>query len=150
MKKIQTTTLTLGFLAAIFCLVALGLPPGKAVEADAPEDVVISFDTSQVTERVWYGTASGGVTGDVTVETSTGAAQLFRGTWTGRTRWQIGAGSSSFVAEMGGKINSYNGVLIMRGRVIDGADPGARVFAQGQVTSINPHHLAGTIRVIQP
>ena len=116
-------------------------------ESRAPFDTVITFDTSQVTERVWYGSASGDVTGNVTLEALNDPPQLFHGTWAGTTRWQITAGSNSFTADMRGKINTYNGTMTMMGKVLEGANPGARVVAQGQVTSINPHHFVGTIRV---
>jgi len=149
MKKIKIifTTFAAALLITVVCLVRSGSTQEKS---NAPSDVVINFDSRQVTERVWYGTASGGVTGNVTIEALNNPPQVFRGTWAGATRWQIVAGSDSFIAEMDGKINTYNGVLMMRGRVINGANIAAEVWAQGQVVSINPHRFVGTIRVIQP
>jgi hypothetical protein len=58
----------------------------KTVDTNAPSDVVVNFDTSLVTERVWYGTASGGVSGNVTIETLNNPPQVLRGTWAGATR----------------------------------------------------------------
>jgi hypothetical protein len=151
MKRVKVLMLVfIALSVAAFCLVRVGLMQKKTIESNAPTDVVINFDTSLITESVWYGTASGGVTGNVTIEALNNPPQVLRGTWVGTTRWQVVAGNNSFVAEMQGKINSYNGVLIMRGKVIDGTNAGAQISAQGQVIAINPHRFAGTIRVVQP
>lgn len=133
-----------------FCLARSGLMQRKTIESNAPADVIVNFDASLITERVWYGTTSGGASGNVTIEALNNPPQILRGTWVGVTRWQIVAGAGSFVAEMSGKINTFNGVLAMRGKVINGTNTGADVFAQGQVIALNPQHFTGTIRVIQP
>ena len=85
--------------------------PNAGHDVNTGSEIVITLDTSQVSERVWYGTASGDVTGNLTLQTLDVPPQLFRGTWSGTTRWQVGAGTSSFTAEMRGKINTYNGAL---------------------------------------
>ena len=151
MKRRKFLTIVfIALLVAAFGLAQAGLMQKKAIEQNAPTDVVVNFDARQVTERVWYGAASGGASGNVTLEALNNPPQVFRGTWAGKTRWQIVAGNDSFIAEMEGKINTYNGVLIMRGRVINGANTAAEVVAQGQVVAINPHRFVGTIRVIRP
>lgn len=152
MKKVKFLMLPFIALSVLsFGLVRSGwMRPRSSPDPNAGSDLIIAFDTRQVSERVWYGTTSGGINGDVTLEALNNPPQVFRGTWTGKTRWQIVAGSDSLVAEMDGKINTYNGVLLMRGKVIEGVNPGASVSAQGQVTSLNPHHFVGTIRVSQP
>jgi hypothetical protein len=151
MKRIKILTLVLIALSlSAYGLVRSGWMQSRSDGAKAGADVIINFDAQQLTERVWSGPATGGVTGNVTIEALNNAPPIFRGTWSGVTRWQVVAGGNSFVAEMEGKINTFNGVMVMRGKVLDGANPGASVWAQGQVTSINPHHFVGTIRVIQP
>jgi hypothetical protein len=151
MKRLKIAILIfIALSVSTFCMVRSGLMRMKTTEPNAPTDIVINFDTSQVTERVWYGTAAGGASGNVTIQALGDPPQVFRGTWAGATRWQIVAGNDSFVAEMEGKINTYNGVLVMRGRVINGANTVADVWAQGQVIAINPHRFVGTIRVIRP
>ena len=117
---------------------------------NAGSDLVINFNSSQVTENVWFGNTTGDVSGEVTLEALNNSPQIFRGTWAGGTRWQINAGSDSFIAQMNGKINTYNGVLLMRGIVLNGTNAGNSVTARGQVVAINPHQFAGTIRVAQP
>ena len=151
MKKVKILSIVLIALPVLtFGLARSGWMQGRSNPANSGSDVIIAFDARQLTGRVWEGTTSGDIAGNVTIEALTGEPQIFRGTWAGKTRWQIVAGGNSFVAELDGKINTYNGVMMMRGKVTGGVKPGAAVLAQGQVTSLNPHHFVGTIRVLQP
>jgi hypothetical protein len=151
MKRLKILTIVLvGLAVSVICLSGTGRMQTRNDSANAGSFAVIGFETAQVTERVWFGAASGDVSGEVTLEALNRSPQFLRGTWAGQTRWQIVAGENSFVAVMNGKINSYNGVLLMNGRIVDGANPGAAVSAQGQVIAVNPHRFAGTIRVGQP
>lgn len=146
MKQLSFLALSFATIAiCAFYLDRVGRTQSRDAEAGAA--IVINFDASQVTEGVWYGPASGDVTGNVTVESIDDPPELFRGTWSGRTRWQVAAGTSSFTSEMSGKINTYNGTMLMVGKVIDGSNAGARATAQAQITAINPHHFVGTVRI---
>lgn len=148
MKRIKLLAFVI--LALFVLTFALTGRSPNETEANVPTDVVIAFDSRQITERVWEGPATGGAAGTVTIEALNVPPALFKGTWAGATRWQVVAGANSFTAEMTGKINTYNGVLAMRGKVIGGANAGAAVTANAQIASINPHHFVGTMRVVTP
>ncbi|MEZ5425231.1 MAG: hypothetical protein R2747_03095 [Pyrinomonadaceae bacterium] len=150
MKGIKIFTLLFIGLAfsAFFLIRSDRFHAGKS-NAGTGSEIVVNFDTRQVSSSVWYGIATGDVSGNITLEAFENPPEIFRGTSSCKTRWHIVAGGNSFVAEMNGKINSYNGVLIMRGIVISGANVGETATAEGRVTAINPHRFEGTIRVNQ-
>lgn len=138
------------FLVVMSLSVAVWVAAYATDESNTPGDVVINFEAQQVSESVWEGPATGGAAGTATVEALNVPPALFKGTWAGVSRWQVVAGSGSFAAEMTGKINTYNGVLAMRGKVVGGSNAGAPVTANAQIASVNPHRFVGTIRVITP
>jgi hypothetical protein len=136
--------------AAFFLSPPVATRINSAATPDSPSDVNINFSVMPVTNAAWYGQVSGGVTGNLTLDTLERPPRAFRSAWVGRTQWKVVAGANTFVALLNGKINTLNGTTIMRGIVVDGAYLGAEVEVRGQVAAFDPSQFVGTIRIIQP
>ena len=68
--------------------------------------------------------------------------------WHVRFDWIVHAGAQSFVADLGGILNTDTGRVVMDGTVVDGWLRGARVHEEGQLVDSQTLHFVGTIRLM--
>ncbi|MBS1798054.1 MAG: hypothetical protein JSS81_29830 [Acidobacteria bacterium] len=151
MRWIKIISITVTALAvSAFGLAGAGFMQTSPARPNDLTDVVVDFEAAQLDEKVWSGTTGGGVSGSIRIEILDPPPAALRGVRDGGARWQVIAGNESFTAVTRGKINSFNGTLVMSGLVTSGANAGAPVEVRGQIVAINPQGFAGTIRVVRP
>ena len=126
---------------------AVALLAPTAPSATASNALHLDFEKSIVDPAgVWAGTVSGDIEGALRTElrslTERGHLRLVT------FDWIVDAGEESFVARLDGTLNTKNGRVAMRGRVIEGAYLGARVQEHGRLVDAATQTFRGSIRIM--
>jgi hypothetical protein len=123
---------------------AAGAPSASA--SNEPVRLVFDKSISDPVAHVWTGTVSGDVSGGLTTRLT--SLRVSGPVWQVRFDWIVDAGEHSFVADLGGTLNTDTGQVVMNGTVVEGWLRGAQVHEEGQLVDPATLRFIGEIRVM--